>query len=145
MAFDESAKLLLEALPAAVTVLNPVVEPSGSGSLLDVEVEWLNSAMSQLVGNQVVPGLRLQHLYPTGDFSDWLSELVVLRATKAIDRQFWNLTESTDGDIFQVDIRWWDDVLLLTATNTVPDELNLSDALRAAHTMSRAMPSLPIA
>jgi diguanylate cyclase (GGDEF)-like protein len=143
MAFDESAKLLLEALPAAVTVLNPVVEPSES--LRDLEVEWLNTAMSELVGNRVVPGLSLQQVYPTRNFGNWLTGLIQLRATKAIDRQFWDLTDSPVGGVFQVDICWWDEVLLLIATNMAPKELTMSDALGAANTLSRVKSSLPMA
>jgi diguanylate cyclase (GGDEF)-like protein len=143
MAFDESAKQLLEAVPSANSVLSPVFDDDGR--LHDVELTWLNASMGALVNNQVSPGHRLQQMYPARDLTAWFSVLLSNRFTQTIDRQYWNLTDQAGGDFFEIDIRWWDDLLLLTATNTAPEKLGLSDALRAANVLTRALPALHIA
>ena len=102
--------------------------------------------MAELVNNQVVTGLRLQQMYPERDLAGWFSVLVNNRHTTTIDRQYWNLLDHAGGDIFEIDIRWWgDDLLLLTATNSAPEKIGLSDALRAANVLSRTLPTLNIA
>jgi hypothetical protein len=140
MAFDESVKQLLEAVPSAISVLSPVFHDDGS--LHDVELTWLNASMGAIVNNQVSPGHRLQQMYPARDLAAWFSVLLSNRYTETIDRQYWNLTDHAGGDIFEINIRWWDDLLLLTATNTVPKKTG-SERCSAGRERIEPCPTLP--
>jgi hypothetical protein len=140
----ESTMGLLGALPGAAGLVNPVFD--GDGKLCDLVLIWANDQLCGLVGTVPAAGLKLSQSGTPEKIAEWLQRLEKNRHSTEIDRHFWSISagRADAGDYYQLDMRWWDDRLILVATPLVTAKPDLSTALRAAALLIKVLPDLPV-
>jgi diguanylate cyclase (GGDEF)-like protein len=141
---DEVALSLLSAIPGAVGLVEPVLD--GDNHIIDLSLMWANDQLCDLVGSVPSEGLKLSQSATAEKTVEWLRRLQATRGTERIDRHFWSVSpgRADAGDFYQLDLRWWDERLILVATPLVTAQPDLSTALRAAALLVKVLPELPV-
>lgn len=140
-ALGEVAKIL-ELLPIPVGVASEVSE---NGQTTDLQLAWANQELRNQKSLPYQVGDRLSVVLPKLTQQGWVEDLVRLKAAEQKASRFIDVKVSGVDQIARLELFWYHGFLIFTVELLSHHRHNRDDAIRAASTVSRIMPKLPIA
>jgi diguanylate cyclase (GGDEF)-like protein len=143
--FSTEVVELLSSVPGSLLVASPQLD--GDGGVLDFTVEWMNDAMRTRVGETGDSSVSLSTLFPADATVEWAHSIIRLRDTSSSVVGYWSLTSARPQahDVYQVDLKWWGERLVLSLMPLVADAPDIGSAMRTAEAMTKLMPAMPSA